>query len=116
MYSELVLEWVQWEGDDADDASVGQLQNVSRQLQKELTELESFRCSKLNRFRITSAVQPSTFAGERACLLRFLQWYSTTFNIAEPDLDVLRRDDTGERIQQYAEWCESRSLKWSSIR
>ena len=72
-HSELVLEYVQYEADEGDDASVGQLQRIGRTLQKELVDLESFRTSKLNRLRITSAVQPSTFAGEKAALLRFFQ-------------------------------------------
>ena len=29
-------------------------------------------------------------------------------------MDTLRRPDLGERVQQYAEWLEGRSLKWSS--
>ena len=30
-------------------------------------------------------------------------------------MDILRRRDLGERVQQYAEWLERRSLKWSSV-
>lgn len=112
--SELVLDFVQFEAVELDDNSVGQLQRIGRKLEKELLDLESFRTSKLNRLRITSAVQPSTFAGEKAALLRFMQWYSTTFDVVEPTMDLLRRPDLGERVQQYAEWLESRSLKWSS--
>ena len=78
---------------------------------------DRFRTSKLNRFRITSAVQMSTFASEKASLLRFMAWYAQTFQINESDItmDVLRRPDLGERVQQYAEALQTRELRWSSI-
>ena len=78
---------------------------------------DRFRTSKLNRFRITSAVQMSTFVSEKASLLRFMAWYAHTFQIDESNItmDILRRPDLGERVQQYAEALQTRELRWSSI-
>ena len=78
---------------------------------------DRFRTSKLNRFRITSAVQMSTFVSEKASLLRFMAWYAQTFQINESEItmDILRRPDLGERVQQYAEALQTRQLRWSSI-
>lgn len=112
---ELVIEYVQWMPSEEDDARVSQIV-PGRSLQKQLEQLESFRTSKLNHLRVGSYVQPITFAGEKACLLRFFGWYQRAFEDPEPTMAVLTRPDLGARVQQYAEWLKNdRELKWSSI-
>ena len=113
--TELVMEYVQWEPDPDADAHVGQLQTIGRTLQKQLHDLEAFRTSKLNRHRIGSACQPITFAGEKAALLRFLNWVLQSHDVAEPTLDILARPELGRWVEEYAQWLESRELKCNSI-
>ena len=60
-------------------------------------------------------MQLSTFASEKAALLRFLGYYKQTFDVEEPSLSLLARPDLGERVEQYCNWLQSRQLKWSSI-
>jgi hypothetical protein len=66
---ELVLEFVCWEASAEDDAKIPAIAVTDRSpLAKQLQELESFRCSKLNRFRAGSAVQRSTCEGEKGAV------------------------------------------------
>jgi len=95
--------------------SVQKLQTISPTLAKELAEYKSFRTSELNRFRVGSKVAEVTHAGEVEALLRFLGFCQTTLEIREPSMKILRHYDIGAIVQQYAEDCQQRELKWSSI-
>ena len=55
--------------DETDDGKVHALASISRELEKELSEYEAFRTSKLNRLRAGSAVTAITFEGDRGNLL-----------------------------------------------
>ena len=113
---ELVLEYVCWEASPEDDAKIPALTVADRSpLAKQLKELESFRCAKLNRFRTGSAVQRSTFETEKGALLRFLGWVSHTFEIDAPTIDLLAKPDIGEKAEAYLEWLQSKDLAWSSM-
>ena len=115
--TELVMDFVNWEAFEEDDAKISQLPaaKISPKLARELKELESFRTALLHHERYTSAVKPSTFVTEKAALLRFLNWYCGEYSIELPDLDILRRPDLGQRVQTYTESLTGRELRWSSI-
>ena len=104
------------ESDEDDDKKISAITVLSKsKLEKQLIALEKYRTNKLNCFRHGSAVQNSTFESERGGLLRFLGWYSVTQNVPQPTLELLLDDNFGETAQQYAEWLQTRELRYSTI-
>ena len=47
--------------------------------------------------------------------MRFLAWYSHTYDVQNPTIDLLAKPDIGAKAQAYAEWLQSKELQWSSI-
>ena len=94
---------------------VGQISPIHSSLARELDEFEKYRTSKLNALRHGAAVASITFEGEKAALLRYLNWVKVTYEIPLPGLSLLSHPDLGQKATEYCEWLKGKDLKWSSI-
>ena len=99
--AELVTEYTPYAADETDDAKIVQLSPIPASLAAELDAFEHFRTSQLNCLRHGAKVGETTFAGDRASCLRFLNYLRMHKGQAEPSLSLLACAEVGAWAQSY---------------